>query len=80
MCDTNKQVSEQADVWSMIDRRQDISPNLQQKILQLSRKTRAQIENKLAGPLEGFSMSAEESVIAESNLLSSLTQIDQYSD
>jgi len=80
MCDTDKQVSERADVWSMIDRLQDISPILQQKILHLSRKTRAQIENKLAGPLGGFSMSAEESVIAESNLLSSLTQIDQYSD
>jgi len=53
MCDTDKQVSERADVWSMIDRLQDISPIL---------------------------MSAEESVIAESNLLSSLTQIDQYSD
>ncbi len=80
MCDTDKQISERADVWSLIDRLQDISPILQQKILQLSRKTRAQIENKLAGPLEGFSMSAEESAIAEPNLLSSLTQIDQYSD
>ena len=80
MCDTDKQVSERADVWSMIDRLQDISPILQQKILQLSRKTRTQIETKLAGPLEGYSMSTEESVIAESNLLSSLTQIDQYSD
>ncbi len=80
MCDTDKQVSERADVWSMIDRLQDISPILQQKILQLSRKSRAQIENKLAGPLEGFSMSAEESIVAESNLLSSLTQLDQYSE
>lgn len=80
MCDTDKQVSERADVWSMIERLPDISPILQQKILHLSRRTRAQIENKLAGPLEGFSMSAEESIVAELNLLSSLTQIDHYSN
>jgi len=80
MCDTDRQVSERADVWSMIDRLPDISPILQQKILQLSPINRAQIENKLAGPLEGFSMSAEESIVAESNLLGSLTHIDHYSD
>jgi len=80
MCDTDEQVSERSDVWSMIDRLPDISPILQQKILQLSGETRVKIENKLAGPLEGHSLSAEEPIIVESNLLSSLTQIGQYNN
>jgi len=80
MCDTDEQVSERADVWSMIDRLPDVSPFLQQKILQLSRETRAQIEDRLAGPLDRESMTAEESVLVESNLLSSLIQIDPYND
>jgi len=80
MCDTDEQVSERADVWSMIDRFPDVSPILQQKILQLSSETRAQIENRLTGPLDRESMTAEESVFVESNLLSSLAQIDPHND
>jgi len=77
MCNVNNQVRELADVWSMLQRTYGSIPLFtQQRIDNLSDETRIKIENKLAGPLEGHSMSIEESIVVESNLLNPFVEID----
>ncbi|MHA1615236.1 MAG: metallophosphoesterase [Candidatus Thorarchaeota archaeon] len=77
MCNVNNQVSELADVWRMLQRTYGSIPLFtQQRIDTLSYETRIKFENKLAGPLEGHSMSIEESIVVESNLLNPFVEID----
>ncbi len=81
MCNVNDQVSELADVWSMLRRAYGNIPLFtQQRIDNLSDKTRIKIKNKLAGPIEGHSMSIEESIVIESDLLNPFIEINFHND
>ncbi|MGY5859617.1 MAG: metallophosphoesterase [Candidatus Thorarchaeota archaeon] len=70
MCKVDEGVQGISDVWTILQKREaELSPFMSERMRELSKVQKNQIENKLAGPLEGHSITVEEGVIEDYNLL-----------
>lgn len=77
MCNVNSHQRGLEDVWNVIDKfSENLAPYVIDKLQNLSYEIRSQIEQNLAGPLEGNTISMEEGILKEYELLSDLTEID----
>lgn len=78
MCHVHESSSTQSNLWEIIQSySKNLSPIAASRIAQLSEDTRNNIEQKLAGSLEGQMTSREESAIIELNLLSQFIEISR---
>ena len=76
MCHIHEFHTTRADLWNLVHLfSKDLSPIVAKRIERLSEGARREIERKLAAPLDGYTVSKEESAVVELDLLSQFIEI-----